>query len=161
MPRKFTSFSNARLCRGGKLVPGSLVVSNETGEFVDGNGYVGTDAIDCQGAIIAPGFIELQTNGLRGFHFTHFQDEASYAQKLNDVATYLPSTGVTSFYVTIPTVASDEFKKVRPLHVDNNVQDRVTLTERQVDSSISSSSYNSQFCLSAWCSRRRPLSPSQ
>lgn len=113
MAGDFTSFINCRLCKNGDLVSGSLIINNATGQIVDNIGYVSTDAIDLNGAIIAPGFIELQTNGLRGFHFTHFEDALQYANALNTVARYLPSTGVTGFYVTIPTVASEEFKKVR------------------------------------------------
>lgn len=112
MAGKFTSFPNCRICKDGKLVKENLTLSNETGQFVDSHGYISTDAIDLKGKIIAPGFIELQTNGMRGFHFTHFKDEDSYAKKLDEVAQYLPSQGVTGLYVTIPTVASQEFKKV-------------------------------------------------
>lgn len=68
--------------------------------------------VDFDGAILAPGFIELQTNGMRGFHFTHFDDEHSYAAKIDDVARYLVTQGVTGFYATIPTVASGKFRKV-------------------------------------------------
>ena len=89
-----------------------LIVSNDTGRIVDGDSSSGESAVDLGGAIVAPGLIELQTNGMRGFHFTHFEDEQSYAQKVDEIARYLPSTGCTSFYATIPTVSSDDFKKV-------------------------------------------------
>jgi N-acetylglucosamine-6-phosphate deacetylase len=101
------------VCEGGRLVDRNVVVSNETGRIVDGT-TSGSDGstVDLGGAIVGPGLIELQTNGMRGFHFTHFEDEQSYAQKVEEVARYLPSTGCTSFYATIPTVSSDDFKKV-------------------------------------------------
>ena len=107
-------FTNCRVCEGGRLVHRNLAVSNETGRIVDGTWSSSSDesTVDLDGAIIAPGLIELQTNGMRGFHFTHFEDEQSYAQKVEEVARYLPSTGCTSFYATIPTVSSDDFKKV-------------------------------------------------
>lgn len=109
----FTSFFNCRLCRNGELVEGErLVVSDDTGDILYPTGYIGGDAVDLEGGIIAPGFLELQTNGLRGFHFTHFEDEASYGKKIDEIARYLPQTGTTGFYATIPTVHSDEFKKV-------------------------------------------------
>ncbi|KAK3670337.1 hypothetical protein LTR78_009791 [Recurvomyces mirabilis] len=73
-----------------------------------------TNFYNMRGGIIAPGYLELQTNGLRGFHFTHFEDEESYLKKLEDACTYLPQTGCTGFYPTIPTVHSDEFKKILP-----------------------------------------------
>lgn len=107
-----TVFTNCRVCEGGRLVHKNLVVSNGTGRIVDGDSCSGESTVDLGGAIVAPGLIELQTNGMRGFHFTHFEDEQSYAQKVEEVARYLPSTGCTSFYATIPTVSSDDFKKV-------------------------------------------------
>jgi len=107
-----TVFSNCRVCEGGRLVHRNLVVSNDTGRILDGALSGDETTVDLHGAIIGPGLIELQTNGMRGFHFTHFEDEQSYAQKVEDVAKYLPSTGCTSFYATIPTVSSDDFKKV-------------------------------------------------
>lgn len=95
------------------MVDRNVVVSNETGKIVDGTTSGSDDiTVDLGGAIVGPGLIELQTNGMKGFHFTHFEDEQSYAQKVEEVARYLPSTGCTSFYATIPTVSSDDFKKV-------------------------------------------------
>jgi N-acetylglucosamine-6-phosphate deacetylase len=89
-----------------------LVVSNDTGRILDDASSADSETVDLGGAIVAPGLIELQTNGMRGFHFTHFEDEQSYAEKVDEVSRYLPSTGCTAFYATIPTVSSDDFKKV-------------------------------------------------
>lgn len=112
MPGRTTTFTNCRLCIAGKLVQRDLVVSNDTGRILDAALSTDSDTVNLGGAILAPGLIELQTNGMRGFHFTHFEDELSYGQKVDDIARYLPSTGCTSFYATIPTVSSDDFKKV-------------------------------------------------
>lgn len=109
----FTSFFNGRLCKDGELIEDQLVVSDDSGLILPRTGYIGGDAVDVEGDIIAPGFLELQTNGLRGFHFTHFDDDASYVRKLDQVATYLPQTGVTGFFPTLPTVSSNDFRKVR------------------------------------------------
>lgn len=114
-----TVFTNCRVCVAGKLVHRELVVSNDTGRIADAIPSDGHSTVDLRGAIVAPGLIELQTNGMRGFHFTHFEDAQSYAKKVEDVARYLPSTGCTSFYATIPTVTSDDFKKVGTLHICN------------------------------------------
>lgn len=112
MPGRTTIFTNCRLCIAGKLVQRDLVVSNDTGSILDDAPSADRETVDLGGAIVAPGFIELQTNGMRGFHFTHFEDEQSYGQKVDEIARYLPSTGCTAFYATIPTVSSDDFKKV-------------------------------------------------
>jgi N-acetylglucosamine-6-phosphate deacetylase len=112
MSERTTTFTNCRLCIAGKLVQRDLAVSHDTGRILDGTPSTESETINLGGAIVAPGFIELQTNGMRGFHFTHFEDEQSYAKKVDEVARYLPSTGCTGFYATIPTVSSDDFKKV-------------------------------------------------
>ncbi|KAK6429950.1 hypothetical protein LTR95_013899 [Oleoguttula sp. CCFEE 5521] len=110
-----TRFTNCRICRDGELVTGQdILVSTQTGLIVNPTRKDDDEVIDLGNKILAPGFIELQTNGMRGFHFTHFEDEASYHKKLDEVATYLPSTGVTGFYATIPTVSSEDFKKILP-----------------------------------------------
>lgn len=110
MPERTTTFTNCRVCRAGQLVHEDLLVSHETGQIVDSPGE--SEVVNLGGAIIAPGFIELQTNGMKGFHFTHFEDGRTYTQKIDEIARYLPSTGCTGFYATVPTVSSHDFKKV-------------------------------------------------
>ena len=119
MPDHIAAFTNVRLCRSGVLVHDEpFIFSSTTGRILPSStDYSTAHVVDLKGAIVAPGFLELQTNGLRGFHFTHFDNEASYAQKIDEVAQYLPQTGVTGFWGTIPTVHSDEFKKVMRVHL--------------------------------------------
>ncbi len=61
---KFRSFTNCKLCIGGKFVEEELHVNPETGRFIDNpNSSSSTVAIvDLQGQTIAPGYLELQTN---------------------------------------------------------------------------------------------------
>jgi len=108
----FTSFLNCRLCVNGELVQDQLVVSDDSGLILPRTGYIGGDAVDLEDGIIAPGFLELQTNGLLGFHFTHFQDEQHYATEIDKVSKYLVSQGVTGFWATIPTVSQEDIRKV-------------------------------------------------
>lgn len=108
------AFRNCRLCRQGKLIEGeSLIYSTTTGVILDASSLGDAQIVDLNNLIVSPGFIELQTNGLRGFHFTHFEDKQAYDRNIDDVARYLTQTGVTGFYATIPTVRRDEFQKVR------------------------------------------------
>lgn len=114
-----TSFHNFSLCDGGTLIlyPWNekyLHFSRDTGLILGTSNEPADDVIDLQSTMLAPGLLELQTNGMRGFHFTHFDDGASYANKINEIARYLPSQGVTGFWVTIPTVSSEAFKTVLP-----------------------------------------------
>lgn len=108
----FTTFLNCRLCVGGQLVEDQFVVSDDTGLILPRTGYIGGDAVDLEEGIIAPGFLELQTNGLLGFHFTHFTDKTQYAGEIDKAAKFLVTQGVTGFWATVPTVSSDDFKKV-------------------------------------------------
>ena len=121
-----TTFTNCHLCLHGSLFPySSISFSDSTGLFtdvstnaadpVDDDKAEDAQVIDLQGQLLAPGFLELQTNGLRGFHFTHLDNSGEpegYATKLDDVAKYLPRTGVTGFWATVPTVPPEEFRKV-------------------------------------------------
>lgn len=103
---------NGRLCRGGRLIEAHLTFSSETGLILEDDGGDSGHTIDLNGAIVSPGFLEVQTNGLRGFHFTSFTSSSEYASKLEEVAQYLPSQGVTGFYPTLPTISSDKFQQV-------------------------------------------------
>lgn len=108
-----TIYTNCRTCRAGKLTAHTDLVVSEDGYIIDRPDDASScDTVDLAGAIVAPGYIELQTNGMRGFHFTHFDDAESYAARVDEIARYLVTQGVTAFYATIPTVPSEEFKKV-------------------------------------------------
>lgn len=117
----FTLFTNCRYVLDGELVDDHLVISDETGLILKREGYIGGEAVDLEDNIIAPGFLELHTNGVNGFHFTQFEDEKSYGRKIDDVARHYVTQGVTGFWATIPTVKEEEFQKVRfflVIHLD-------------------------------------------
>ena len=109
----FTLFTNCRYILYGELVEDHLVISDETGLILKRDGYIGGEAVDLEDTIIAPGFLELHTNGANGFHFTHYDDEQSYGAKIDAIASYYTTQGVTGFWATVPTVTSEEFQKVR------------------------------------------------
>lgn len=78
-------------CRDGKIVsPGILPELS----------------IDARGAIVAPGYIDMQINGGYGVDFT------AHPEKVGDVARKLPSHGVTSF---LPTIISTQRREYRRL----------------------------------------------
>lgn len=110
----FTTFVNCRICIDGEIIEGNqLVVSPETGNIIKRKGYIGGDIVDLDDNIIAPGFLELQTNGRLGFHFTDFQSDQQYELELRKVAKHLVTKGVTGFWATVPTVEESVYKKVR------------------------------------------------
>ncbi|KAF2148686.1 carbohydrate esterase family 9 protein [Myriangium duriaei CBS 260.36] len=123
----FTTFLNCRLCVDGQLVRDQFVVSDDSGLILPRTGYIGGEAVDLEDAIIAPGFLELQTNGVLGFHFTHFKDEQTYAAEVDKVSKFLATQGVTGFWGTVPTVSSDEFKQILPCLTPRSIDSGATL----------------------------------
>ncbi|ORY11629.1 hypothetical protein BCR34DRAFT_513611 [Clohesyomyces aquaticus] len=123
----FTLFTNCRYILDGELVEDHLVISDETGLILKREGYIGGEAVDLEDNIIAPGFLELQTNGVNGFHFTHFQDEKSYSKKIDDVARHYATQGVTGFWATIPTVKGEEFQKILPSLTPRDIPNSASL----------------------------------
>lgn len=121
-----TSLLNCRLCISGQLIEGKrLIVSEDNGLILQETGFIGGDAVDLDDGIIAPGFLELQTNGVNGFHFTMWDKEAQnagredagvwYEERLRDTARWYVSKGVTGFWATVPTVERSLYSKVRAL----------------------------------------------
>jgi N-acetylglucosamine-6-phosphate deacetylase len=114
MGNLFTTFTNCRILVNGELIEGErLVVSQDDGLILKSTGYIGGEIMDLDDMIVAPGFLELHTNGVNGFHYTNFENETQYSQKLKETAEYYASQGVTGFWATIPTVEEDVYKKVR------------------------------------------------
>ena len=111
--KKAVYFINCQQCIDGDLVDRPLMVCPRSGRIVEQNSVSECKVIDLKGGIIAPGFLELQINGLLGFHFTSLVDEEQYRLQLRRVASYLVRTGVTAFWVTIPTVTAADFRRVR------------------------------------------------
>jgi N-acetylglucosamine-6-phosphate deacetylase len=109
-----TTFTNCRICVHGKLVDSErFVVSDDTGLILESTGLASGETVNLNGAIIAPGFLELQTNGVNGFHFTSFNDEKQYNNKLEETAKFYVTQGITGFWATIPTVSAENYQKVR------------------------------------------------
>ncbi|KAF2686945.1 carbohydrate esterase family 9 protein [Lentithecium fluviatile CBS 122367] len=123
----FTLFTNARYVLDGELVEDHLVISDETGLILKREGYIGGEAIDLDDNIVAPGFLELHTNGANGFHFTHFEDEKSYGDKIDKIARYYATQGVTGFWATIPTVKGEEFQKILPSLAPRSIPNSASL----------------------------------
>ncbi|KAF2745888.1 carbohydrate esterase family 9 protein [Sporormia fimetaria CBS 119925] len=129
----FTLFTNARYALNGELVDDRLVVSDDTGLILKRDGYIGGEAVDLDDNIIAPGFLELHTNGVNGFHFTHFSDEQEYAKKVDGVARYYATQGVTGFWATIPTVSSEDFQKILPSLIPRDIPRAASLLGAHIE----------------------------
>ena len=95
----------------------SIYVDEETGMIVQQPAEMPTDFVDLKDNVLAPAYLELQTNGSLGFHFTAFKDPHVYQEDLGKTSRHLVKQGVAGFYVTLPTVHRDVFTKVPRLHV--------------------------------------------
>ena len=110
-----TVTQKSRMCIDGKIVENDLFIDQSTGRFAnieesDKSKFM--EVTPPKKGVVAPGFLELQTNGLLGFHFTHMEGTEKDDSELERIAKYYPSRGVTSFWATIPTVSAENFKKV-------------------------------------------------
>ena len=130
---RLKAFRHGRVCYHGELRDVTVFVDTESGLIIrDPNDerhslpYLYSvedreemEEINLHNQVLAPAFIELQTNGALGMHFTQFKDEKSYQENLERVSRYLVESGVATFYVTLPTVGSEVFKKVSCSNCDH------------------------------------------
>ncbi|KAL8969541.1 MAG: hypothetical protein Q9197_004279 [Variospora fuerteventurae] len=81
------AFTNARICRHGALFPPSpLYFDNVEGMIVvPPPDPTEVETIDLQNRILAPAFLELQTNGCVGVHFTNHHSDEEYVENLEKV----------------------------------------------------------------------------
>jgi hypothetical protein len=91
-------FTNCQTCVSGELIPQDLYFSPDQGMIVPNYYYrtEGVERIDLGGAIVAPGFLELQTNGLQGVHFTQLgqkDDDEKMLQVARSLLVYDPDGG--------------------------------------------------------------------
>lgn len=110
---KIKAFVNGRVCLDGRFVDETIYVDEGTGLIIHKPDETPEDFVDLKGGMLCPAFIELQTNGALGFHFTRFEDEAAYHENLHRVSRHYVTQGVGSFYVTLPTVHTCILKKVQ------------------------------------------------
>lgn len=108
-------FTNCQACVAGELIQQDIYFSPES-QTISPNYYYrteGVERIDLGGAIVAPGFLELQTNGLQGVHFSQLGQKDD-EQKLLQVARREVQAGVTAFWATLPTVDETQWKVILP-----------------------------------------------
>ena len=101
-----------------------LYFSADTGMITPNYYYrqEGVERIDLDGKVVAPGFLDLQTNGMQGVHFTRLgsqgaggegRDPPEDQKMLETVSKAELSHGVTGFWATVPTVEVGRWKQVR------------------------------------------------
>nr|XP_033499768.1 N-acetylglucosamine-6-phosphate deacetylase isoform X1 [Epinephelus lanceolatus] len=111
-----TQFINCRILRNHKLQREDLWVRegrilDPEKLFFDEQGYA-DKRVDCEGSIIAPGFIDVQINGGYGIDFSQASEDVSSG--VSFVAKKILEHGVTSFCPTLVTSPPDVYHKVLP-----------------------------------------------
>ncbi|XP_043261782.1 N-acetylglucosamine-6-phosphate deacetylase isoform X2 [Colletes gigas] len=112
--RILKQFHNCQILRDSKILIEDLWVRD--GKIVDPEKIfydekVKPDVrINCNGALISPGYIDLQINGGYGVDFTHNVDNVQ--EGINKVAKKLLECGVTSFCPTLVTSPNEAYYKV-------------------------------------------------
>jgi N-acetylglucosamine-6-phosphate deacetylase len=109
-------FRNCKLIRHHALLIDDLWIRN--GKIINPQEIFFDEKIqadieyDCQGVLIAPGYIDLQINGAFGHDFSS-ADEAS-EEMLRKVARQLTSHGVTAFAPTVVSSDAETYKTILP-----------------------------------------------
>lgn len=87
------------------------------------------EIIDCEGAILSPGFIDLQLNGAYGVDFS---DVGNVKADIMGICKNLPSSGVTSFLPTLVSCGAMVYRELLPKYYQlmrNNDDDNSSLTD--------------------------------
>ena len=102
-PRTLRAVVGGRVLVDGTLRPADLVIDDGriAGIAEQGASRDGSDVLDATGAIVAPGFVDLQCNGAGGTDLTAAIADDPAA--IDRVARVLPRFGVTSFLPTVVT----------------------------------------------------------
>ena len=143
MDRSLKCFTNCLICMSGELIAQDLYFSEETG-LITPNYYFrqeGVERIDLDGKVVAPGYLDLQTNGMKGVHFTQLAEKdvlEGDERQLHEVSRAEASHGVTAWWATVPTVDVGRWKQVGSVSRSQFEGDRTPGLEWQSLTSISS-----------------------
>jgi N-acetylglucosamine-6-phosphate deacetylase len=114
---KLYKIINAKLLRDHQLVENDYLWF-QNGKFVDGKRVFFEQAlepdevIDADGAVVAPGFLDLQINGSYGIDFADHEGSDEKLQKdIDTVAKGLLQDGCTSFCPTVVTSKPEVYSK--------------------------------------------------
>ncbi|KAM9913416.1 hypothetical protein OXX69_001620 [Metschnikowia pulcherrima] len=116
-------FTNCRLCDNGKLVTQDLYVDEVSGKIVSKpKNPRGIRTIDLQGKIVAPGYIDIQNNGIYGLNFSALNadstenDVTQFKAFYKDCMAKYLATGVTALCPTVTSNFPEVYKKVVPVY---------------------------------------------
>lgn len=114
------NFTNCRLCDNGTLVPGNLYIDTTSGKIVPPHHDAAT--VDLGGNILAPGFLDVQNNGVYGVNFSTLDetalaaDVAQFRTFYRDAMAKYLRTGVTAMCPTVTSSTAPVYATMLPLY---------------------------------------------
>lgn len=112
---------NTRILRDGKLVDDDVWIDAHNGTVVDpmrrfyeaksSKELEQEQKVDCHGAVVAPGFIDLQLNGCYGIDFSNVE-QMKNRENIRKCCRELVKTGVTAFCPTLISLKPHEYKEI-------------------------------------------------
>lgn len=119
---RYTKFTNGRLCDNGKLWKEDLYVDNKKGVIVEKpKDSTEIKVVDLKGHILAPGFLDIQNNGLYGVNFSSVGRDSTAEDLIKFKRDYLDAmgkyvhTGVTSLCPTVVSSFPEVYHKMLPI----------------------------------------------
>ncbi|KAK6200535.1 uncharacterized protein RJT21DRAFT_44575 [Scheffersomyces amazonensis] len=121
MSPTYTKFTNGHLIDNGQLYENAdIYINNETKKIshAPSNENLITKVIDLHGQYLAPGYLDIQNNGIYGLNFSALdenstpEDIALFAQFYKDAMKKYLSTGVTGICPTVTSNFPEVYKKV-------------------------------------------------
>lgn len=118
-------FTNCHLCDHGIITHNTdLFVDTETGKIVapPKNKKVLVKKVDLGGHILAPGYIDIQNNGIYGLNFSNLKEDsladeiARFKAFYRDAMAKYMRTGVTSMCPTVTSNFPGTYEKVLPVY---------------------------------------------
>ncbi|ODV77174.1 carbohydrate esterase family 9 protein [Suhomyces tanzawaensis NRRL Y-17324] len=126
----YTKYTNCHLIDNGEIYPNTdLWVDNASKTICAPPGSGSVRVVDLKGQYLAPGFIDIQNNGIYGLNFSNLNADSSdediraFYQFYQDAMTKYVATGVTA---TCPTVTSnfpEVYEKVLPFYKKSRATD--------------------------------------
>lgn len=115
--------TNCHLCDKGTIYNGDLYIDTKSGKIVSPpKSTRNVTTIDLEGKIVAPGYIDIQNNGIYGLNFSALNetstdnDISEFRALYKDVMTKYLKTGVTSLCPTITSSFPEVYQKVLPIY---------------------------------------------
>lgn len=127
-------FTNCHLCDKGRLIANEdLYVDTKSGKIVDWESFNANPecyVVDLGGEILAPGFLDIQNNGVYGVNFSllpgnaTIQETASFEVNYRDVMAKYLCSGVTALCPTMTSSTKEVYQRMLPLFGPTRYSDR-------------------------------------